>query len=238
MSKRLVKLIVLSDFGCPWCFVGHRELQTAIAQCANLPISFEVEYRPFILHATLPYEVADKDEFVAKKIGRERWEAGKRMAMERGEAAGITFSFGGPVSLTISAHRLIAKAYEIGGPAAQSALMTPIFRAYQENELDISDPEVLADVAEQAAVLGMSREEVLCFLNSDECVAKVNNQVAEARAKGVTGVPFTIIDGKWAVSGGQSAPVYVKIFSKLAETPAEPPSQSNTPVPATAVAVA
>lgn len=48
-------------------------------------------------------------------------------------------------------------------------------------------------------------------MNSDECLAKVNHQVAEARAKGVTGVPFTIIDGKWAVSGGQSAPVYVKV---------------------------
>jgi predicted DsbA family dithiol-disulfide isomerase len=48
-------------------------------------------------------------------------------------------------------------------------------------------------------------------LKSDDCLEKVNNQVAEARAKGVTGVPFTIIDGKWAVSGGQSAPVFVKV---------------------------
>lgn len=48
-------------------------------------------------------------------------------------------------------------------------------------------------------------------MKSDDCLEKVNNQVAEARAKGVTGVPFTIIDGKWAVSGGQSAPVFVKV---------------------------
>jgi predicted DsbA family dithiol-disulfide isomerase len=48
-------------------------------------------------------------------------------------------------------------------------------------------------------------------VKSDECLAKVNHQVAEARAKGVTGVPFTIIDGKWAVSGGQTAPVFVKV---------------------------
>jgi DSBA-like thioredoxin domain len=94
-------------------------------------------------------------------------------------------------------------------------------------------------------------------MKSDECLAKVNHQVAEARAKGVTGVPFTIIDGKWAVSGGQSAPVFVKvrmirklhsifnwtnsapqIFSKLAEAPSSPPSQSSTPVPVPAVAVA
>jgi DSBA-like thioredoxin domain len=53
--------------------------------------------------------------------------------------------------------------------------------------------------------------QALSFLKSDDCLEKVNNQVAEARAKGVTGVPFTIIDGKWAVSGGQSAPVFVKV---------------------------
>ena len=93
-------------------------------------------------------------------------------------------------------------------------------------------------------------------MKSDECLAKVNHQVAEARAKGVTGVPFTIIDGKWAVSGGQTAPVFVKvgmirncnpfslidsasqIFSKLAEAPDSPPSQSTTPVPIPAVAIA
>ncbi|KAH9995684.1 thioredoxin-like protein [Russula compacta] len=236
MSKRVAKLIVISDFACPWCFVAHRELQAAIVQCSNLPISFEVEYRPFLLHPSAPTDGVDKNEFVGRKIGREKWEACKQMATERGEAVGISFSFTGPVSSTILAHRLMTKAYEIGGPAAQSALFTPIFRAYYEDDLDIGDPDVLADVAEQAAV--MSSAEALGFLNSDECLTKVNHQVAEARAKGVTGVPFTIIDGKWAVSGGQTTPVLVKIFSKLAETPASSPSQSSTPVPTTAVAVA
>ncbi|KAH9989442.1 thioredoxin-like protein [Russula vinacea] len=214
MSK-LVKLIVISDFACPWCFIAHRELQDAIAQCSNLPVTFEVEYRPFLLHCSAPGEPIDKNEFVGRKIGRERWEACKVMATERGEAVGINFSFSGPVSLTIPAHRLMTKAYEIGGPAAQCSLITPIFRAYYEDDLDISDPDVLADAAEQVGI--MTKAEALNFVKSDECLAKVNHQVAEARAKGVTGVPFTIIDGKWAVSGGQSAPVFVKIFSKLAE---------------------
>jgi len=121
MSKRVVKLIVISDFvsqptfplpvppdrlsrvmdlpltvsrillsqACPWCFVAQRELQNAVAQCSNLPISFEVEYRPFLLHSTVPAEPIDKNEWVGRKIGRERWEGCKLMATERGEAVGI-----------------------------------------------------------------------------------------------------------------------------------------------------
>jgi predicted DsbA family dithiol-disulfide isomerase len=237
MSKRIVKLILISDFGCPWCFIAHRELQTAIAQCANLPVTFDVEYRPFFLHHNIPVPPISKNEYIARKIGREKWEAVKRMALERGEAVGINFSFAGPACITLNAHRLVSKAYEIGGTATQSTLITHIFRAYCEDDLDIYDSEVLADVAEESGM--MSKAEALSFLDSDECLEKVNKQVAEAQDKGVTGVPFTIIDGKWAVSGGQSSPVFVKIFHKLAETPAVPPSQATTPVPATtAVAVA
>jgi len=236
MAKRLVKLIIISDFSCPWCFIGHRELQTAIAQSANLPVSFEIEYRPFLLHANLPDEPVTKDEFVKRKLGRERWETCKRIAVERGEAVGINLSFTGPASKTLNAHRLMSKAYELAGSAVQSTLMTLIFRAYCEDDLDINNYEVLADAAEESGA--MSKVEALSFLESDECLEKVNNQVAEARAKGVTGVPFTIIDGKWAVSGSQSVPVYVKIFNKLSENPTVLPSQSTTPVPVTAVAVA
>jgi len=197
---------------------------------------FEIEYRPFLLHPNLPDEPVSKDEFVKRKIGREKWETCKRMAIERGEAVGINFSFGGPLSTTLNAHRLVSKAYEIAGSAVQSALITLIFRAYCEEDLDINDYQVLADAAEQSGV--MSKVEALSFLESDECLGKVSNQIAEARAKGVSGVPFTIIDGKWAVSGSQTAPVFVKIFNKLSETPTVPPSQSTTPVQVTAVAVA
>jgi predicted DsbA family dithiol-disulfide isomerase len=234
MSKRLVKLIVISDFSCPWCFIGHRDLQTAIAQSANLPVIFDVEYRPFLLHPNLPDEPVTKNEFVKKKLGRERWESCKRMAIERGETVGINFSFAGPTSMTLKAHRLVSKAYEMAGSAVQSTVLTLIFRAYCEDDLDISDSQVLADAAEEAGL--MSKVEALNFLESDECLEKVNKQVAEARERGVSGVPFTIIDGKWAVSGSQSVPVFVKIFNKISETPAVTPPQSTTPVSVKAVA--
>ncbi|KAI0058638.1 thioredoxin-like protein [Artomyces pyxidatus] len=217
MSKRTVKLVVISDFICPWCFIGHHELQKAIAQCANLPITFDLEYRPFILHPALPPDAtgSGKDDYHAKKFGREKWEETKQLVCTKGEDSGINFSFGGPMSVTTNAHRLMTKAYEMGGSSMQSALLPIIFKAYSEEELDISNDDVLAEAAEQAGI--MSKSEALRFLASEECLAKVKYQVAEARTKGVTGVPFTIIDGKWAVSGGQTAPVFVKV-SEMALT--------------------
>ncbi|KAI0043243.1 thioredoxin-like protein [Auriscalpium vulgare] len=234
MDKRSVKLVVISDFTCPWCFIGHQELLKAIAQCANLPVVFDLEYRPFVLHQTLPTDGLDKDEWHAKRFGREKWQQAKQIVLAKGEEANIQFSFGGPICVTLQAHRLMAKAYDIGGSSQQLKLTTLIFRAYCEEEQDISRDDVLADLAVQAEM--MSKEKALAFLATDECLAKTQHQIAEARSKGVTGVPFTIIDGKWAVSGGQTAPVFVKIFSKLAQCSDSPPSQAGTPLPVAAAA--
>ncbi|THH21290.1 hypothetical protein EW146_g234 [Bondarzewia mesenterica] len=228
MDTRKVKLIVLSDFLCPWCYVGYRELQTAISQCATLPITFELEYRPFILHPGLTDEGIDKHEYLMRKFGKAKTDCIMQMAKTRGEAAGINFSFSGIVSQSTRAHRLVMKAMAVGGSSAQQALLRLIFKAYMEEEQDIADIDNLSEMAECAGV--MSKKEAAEFLKGVECLAEVEQQVTEARAKGVTGVPFTIIDGKWAVSGGQTADVFVKIFKKLAQTPDSSPSHSEAPI--------
>jgi hypothetical protein len=143
---------------------------------------------------------------------------------------------GGNISNTLLAHRLLSKVGQLEvGTQAQLSLVHKIFKAYHEDEQDIGDVEVLSDLADDAGL--MNKEEVraresihrsdhsvadrniffylfpqaLKFLLSDELLEKVEFQMQEARAKGVTGVPFTIIDGKWAVSGGQPAPIFVKV---------------------------
>jgi len=234
MGKRKVKLIVISDFLCPWCYVGYHELQDAISQCSNLPVTFEVEYRPFTLHPTLTDEGFDKAEYLTKKFGMAKFAAIMQMAQTKGEASGINFSFNGRISQTIRAHRLVGKAWELGGSARQLALIRLLFKAYQEQDQDIADIDMLSEMAECAGV--MSKEEATVFLNSDDYLEKVTGQVAEARAKGVTGVPFTIIDGKWAVGGGQTATVFVNIFKKLAQASDTPPSQPELPIPVPATA--
>ena len=122
----------------------------------------------------------------------------------------------GIMSPTTKAHRLVLKAGRLGGQKLQTPLISAIFAASMEEGKDIADSEVLADLASECGVL--SREETTAFIDSDELKKEVEEMSAAARAKGITGVPIIIIDGKWAVSGGQSSDVYVQV-SRSASTP-------------------
>jgi hypothetical protein len=113
------------------------------------------------------------------------------------------------MSPTTKAHRLVLKAGRLGGQKLQTPLISAIFAASMEEGKDIADSEVLADLASECGVL--SREETTAFIDSDELKKEVEEMSAAARAKGITGVPIIIIDGKWAVSGGQSSDVYVQV---------------------------
>ncbi|EIM90808.1 thioredoxin-like protein [Stereum hirsutum FP-91666 SS1] len=235
LSKRIVKLVVISDFICPWCYIGYRELQNALAQCSNLPLEFQVEYRPFIVSPGLSETPMDKEEYLTKKFGKMKFEAVNSLVTQKAEEAGVNISFQGKISQSTRAHRLMMKALHIGGPKTQADLLRNIFKAYQQDEQDLCDLDMLSDLAEASGL--MSKAEALDFLKSDELLAEVEAQIAEARQKGVTGVPFTIIDGKWAVGGGQQASVYVKIFQRLA-TAESLADQSGAPSPSSAVATA
>ncbi|VDB94308.1 unnamed protein product [Peniophora sp. CBMAI 1063] len=215
MSGRKVKLVYISDYTCPWCYIGYKELQNAIKQTPQLGFNYEIDVRPFTLASSEKQcSGIDKEEAMVKKFGRERWENCKNVVIQKGQEVGIEFAMAGPLSQTMLAHRLMAKAQIVAGTEGQLKLLQAIFSAYHEQEMDIGSEDVLAELAEEQGIL--SRDETLAFLQSDELLVKVDDQIKEARAKGVQGVPFTIIDGRWAVSGGQPAPVFVQIFNKLA----------------------
>lgn len=138
----------------------------------------------------------------------------------------------GIITQTTLAHRLLLKAWKLGGQQKQQALLTVLFKGYFEELVNIGDTDVLADAAVRAGLF--SRDEVrlflhyfsscgglltevlamtqaVSFLESDECLDEVETMMTEARRKGVNGVPFVVIDGKWAVSGGQTAEVYTQV---------------------------
>lgn len=139
------------------------------------------------------------------------------------------------VSQTIRAHRLSRKAYLLGGQELQEKFLEIVLCAYFTEGKNIGDFNVLGDLAEEVGVMtkdkvcglvhskcrGLHRHkcfqripQAIEFLTSNECQEEVESMAAEARKKGVTGVPFTIINGRWAVSGGQTAEVYGQVHCR------------------------
>ncbi|KAF9000712.1 thioredoxin-like protein [Cyathus striatus] len=221
MSSRAVKLTVINDFVCVNCCIGEHELLNAITYCKEnlqLPLSFELEHVPFrLINPACLNENSPKIEkstFHSNQIGKEKFAALQNAVSKWADEKGIPISFRGFVSQTTRAHRLCQKAYRVGGQQLQLPVICSIFKVHMEESRDIADVNVLAEVAENTGL--MSREDAIKFLESNELEKEVNDMCEAARAGGISGVPVIIIDGKWAVSGGQSSDVFIQIFKKLA----------------------
>ncbi|EPS96115.1 hypothetical protein FOMPIDRAFT_1025523 [Fomitopsis schrenkii] len=218
--SRTVNLVVIGDIICPWCYVGEKEMENALEAVRDLPITIKIEHRPYQLQPSLPEDQAlVKREWYINRFGKEKSASMMEMITLRAKQMGLTINYEGTITQTVRAHRLSLKALKLGGQQMQQTLLRNIYKAYFEDNRNIGDFDVLSDLAQASGV--MSKDEALKFLESEECREEVINMMAEARKKGVTGVPFTIIDGRWAVIGGQTAEVYIQIFKKLAETEKE-----------------
>jgi len=217
--SRTVKLIVVSDLVCPFSYMAHRELHDAIAVCKQLelPIEFEVEYRPFRLISSAclcESSKADKQQFYRKQVGEEKWETMTQVLQKWSTEKGHKLSLGGVISQTTAAHRLSRKAYIVGKQSLQLPLISALFKAFNEDGKDIGDLNVLAEAAEGVGL--MTNEEAIQFLKSDDLKDEVYKLAEVVRSKGITGIPVTVIDCKWLLSGSQSSEMYVQIFKKLA----------------------
>jgi predicted DsbA family dithiol-disulfide isomerase len=215
-----IKLTIISDFTCPWCYIGYKEINAAIQKCSteDLPVTFDVEYRPFLINPSLTDDAfVSREEFLKRKLGEEKAVAVTKMMADRAKELGFTMNMAQHVRSTRRAHRLMLRAWTQGGQDLQQPLFSQISKAYYEQATDIGDIDVLASIAADCKI--MSKQEAVTFMKSDELLAEVEKTVASSRANGVSGVPFTVIDGKWAISGGQSSDVYYQIFSKLAKVP-------------------
>lgn len=220
-----VSLNVTSDTICPWCYIGFKQINNAIqrAKDNHLPITFDVEFSPFMLDPTLPSKGSRPrwDRYL-EKFGEPRAKAIVQTLDKVGKELGIDFKYDGMISQTIASHRILAKAYNLGGQDAQQKLLSVIFRGFFEENKDVGDLDWLAGCAEQAGV--MSAAEAKRFLESGELEKEVNAKIEMAQLMGITGVPFTIVNGKWALSGAQPSDVFYAVFEKLAK---EPKSKSH-----------
>ncbi|KAH8106688.1 thioredoxin-like protein [Phellopilus nigrolimitatus] len=226
-ARKTIKIDVISDFLCAWCYIGHIELERgiALARAAALPVDFAVQYHPFILNPSLADDAPlAKADFFARKMGPGRWQGTVALVQARAREEGLEFSFGGVVRQTTRAHRLMQRAYATGGQRAQLPLIKALFRAVYEREQDIGCARTLAALACSLGVGAFaSEEEARAWIEGEDGAAEVREMSRDAARKGVTGVPFAVIDGRWAVSGCQAPECYLKVRARLSSSSASSP---------------
>ncbi len=200
---KTLKIDVVSDVVCPWCYVGLRRLEKALALYAERhPQSPppEVNWHPFQLNPDLAPEGIDRGEYVRTKFGSRAAEVYDRVKAV-GLSEGIAFNFEGIARQpnTRVAHSLIAVA-EPG--AAQNRVVQALFDAYFIANRDLTDAHTLAQVAREA---GLDEQRVAQALNDADLHAQVSQSDERARSVGISGVPFFIFNGEYAVSGAHEA---------------------------------
>lgn len=209
--KDKMKVEIWSDVMCPFCYIGKRKFEAALNALPQKN-SIQVIWRSFELNPTLQYKPGrDSYSYIAEIKGQSReWSVKVHNSLtETAKSVGLDFNFEqAKIANSFDAHRVIqlAKIYNL-----TDAVEERFFKAYfTEGEL-ISDHSTLIRLAEEA---GLSKEEVTLVLDSDQYANEVRNDVAEARRLSATGVPFFVIDRKYAVSGAQDTSVFAKTLQK------------------------
>ncbi len=213
MSKPEIKIEVVSDVVCPWCYIGKRRLEKAVDQLKN-DYDIKITFSPFELNADMPAEGLDQKLYLSKKFGsQERYEQITSHVTSTAKDEGLSFDFKKQkVSPnTRDAHRVIWYAQQEGKqPAAKEAFM----KAYFEEGIDLSKKENLITVAEKA---GLNKEKVKALLESNDGLAEVALAEQMNHQRGISGVPFYIINNKYGVSGAQPSETFIKVLTEIGQ---------------------
>jgi predicted DsbA family dithiol-disulfide isomerase len=210
-SPQPVTIDVVSDVVCPWCFIGKRRLEKALALKPDIPV--EVRYHPYFLNPWVPREGMGRNDYLTTKFGSpERYHgiAGRVAAAAAEE--GLTYAVEKMARQpnTLDCHRLILWAQSTGkAPAMKQRLMD----LYFSEGADLSDREVLVKAA---ADLGMDAARVREMLASDADVERVTAAANAAKDAGIDGVPTFIIGGVAAVSGAQAPEMLAAAIEQIA----------------------
>ncbi len=198
-----LRIDVWSDIACPWCYVGKRHLEQALASFPEAG-SVEVVWHAFELNPSAARETQGgaHAERLAEKYGMSIEEARGRIdhLVSVGKADGLTLDFERiRPGNTFDAHRLVAYARTLG---LQGAVKERFLHAYLSEGQAIGNPEVLQHLATEA---GLDAEKVSAILSSDSFAREVRTDEAEAQRLGIRGVPFFVVGGRYALSGAQPA---------------------------------
>jgi len=212
-----LKIDIVSDVVCPWCYIGKRRIEDALALVPDVPV--EVQWRPFFLNPWVPREGISREEYLTTKFGSvEAYKgiAGRVVGAASEEGLVYRPDLVKRQPNTTDCHRLIHWA-EAKGKAG--AMKQRLMELYFRDGGDLTDAEVLVQAA---ADVGLDAEDVRRRLATDEDVALVSGNAQEAADKGISGVPTFVFAQKYAVSGAQPADMLARAIREVsAEVNAE-----------------
>ena len=205
-----IKLDIMSDPICPWCYIGKAHLDRALESEPDHP--FAIEWHPFQLNPDMPAEGMDRRAYLEGKFGgKEGAVRAYAPVVEHAEKAGLKINFEAMQRTpnTLNAHRLIHWA---GIEGRQTAAVSALFKAYFVDARDIGDAEVLADVADG---IEMDASVVTRLLATDEDMEDIRKRDAHSREMGINSVPTFIVGGRHAVPGAQPPELWKKVLAEL-----------------------
>ena len=208
----MIKLDILSDPICPWCFIGWTNLARAIDARPDHPLA--IEWHPFQLNPDMPAGGLDRrDYMIAKFGGPEGVLRAYGPVIAQARAAGLTLELDriARTPNTLDAHRLIHWA---GLEGRQTPLAVALFRAYFTEGRDIGDAATLTDIAGAA---GLDAKMIAALLASEADKHDIAARDAHARARGVTGVPCFILANQHVISGAQSTEFWLDVIDEITD---------------------
>jgi predicted DsbA family dithiol-disulfide isomerase len=210
MTDRGVTIEVYSDIVCPWCYVGKRRLERALAQL-NGGAQARITWRPFQLNPTMPSDGMDRTTYLKAKFGSlENFGRMEEQLLAAGVEERIPFAFEKiqRTPNTFVAHRLVWYAAQQG---KQDAMVEALFRGYFLEGKNIGDVKTLTHVAAEA---GLDRTETAEFLESEKGVVEVKAEEAVGRRLSIRGVPYFVFNGTVSISGAQHPDIFVSAIQQ------------------------
>ncbi|MBB6254807.1 DsbA family protein [Nitrospirillum iridis] len=218
MTKRLT-IDFVSDVSCPWCAIGLKGLQAALARLDGV-VEADIHFQPFELNPQMAGEGENLDEHIGRKYGASAEQLAQTREMIRTRAAAVGFTMastgagGTPRRIynTFDAHRLLHWA-DGQSPGAQLALKLALFEAYFTRGLAPSDTAVLLDAVSEA---GLDVEEARTILASNRYADQVREAERLWQSRGIQSVPAVIVNGRYLISGGQPVDTYEDALRRIA----------------------
>jgi predicted DsbA family dithiol-disulfide isomerase len=207
-----VRIDVVSDVVCPWCFIGKRRLEKALALRPDIAV--EVHWRPYFLNDWIPREGISRQDYLTTKFGSpERYQSIAQRVVAAAAAEGLIYAADKVKRQpnTLDCHRLIRWAAGIGKAADMKQRLMDL---YFTEGADLTNHAVLVQAA---ADVGLDPEDVGAALASDQDVAEVEREAQSAKAAGIEGVPMFIFGGKFAVSGAQPPEYLADAIDRVAQ---------------------